>query len=78
MQIRFRASNEEMNVYAHIWLDHKRIVDEDRCNLYVRIIADRGEFIECEEVYESGPDPDASFYVSKDVMAMARIEDNIS
>ena len=77
IKIKFPESGEgrhkKQNIYAHLYCDHKRIVDEYRCDLYVRIITDHGEFLECELVGET----EATFYISKDVIAIARIEDKI-
>lgn len=75
MKIKFKESSERTNIYAHIYLDHFRVVEKYRCELYVRIIADYGDYIECEETRDDFIDRDASFYVSKDVIVMARIED---
>lgn len=63
--------NKSRNIYVHLYFDNNRIVDEYRCDLYVRIIKDHGGFIECEIV----DDLDATLYISKDVIAMARVED---
>ncbi len=67
------GQNKNRNIYAHLYFDNNRIVDKYRCDLYVRIIKDHGSFIECEVVNDS----DATFYISKDIIAMARVEDRI-
>ena len=69
--IKFPESGHGRNMYATIYLDHKRVTDEWRCSLYVRIVADHGAYIHVEEVN----DPDGNLYISKDVIAVARIED---
>ena len=69
----FPTSGKGRNIYATIYLDNHRLVDPYRCNLYVNIVADYADYIECEAV--DPQDPDATFYISKDVIAMIRVED---
>lgn len=73
--IKFPATEDaNHNIYAHLWLDHYRVTDRYKCDLYVRIIQDLGEILEVEEVREVGESDNIFFYIDKAVIAMARIE----
>ena len=65
-------------IYATVYLDHHRITEAHRCQLYVSIIEDHEDHLQCQLVHPDGDgDPDATYYISKDVIGMIRVEDRV-